>query len=335
MVTRAQLATSLGFEIEPGADSGELPTSINSWLNELVEMGWLVKREVTKPGTRWSRCLEIELPERRVPNRPMEVRKDGNTPSVIEHCHGARRRPGSPARRHPRPRRGTEARAEHDALSPGRRPHRIFFLGPRDSVAPEGPGPYVPTGLGPRSLKQQADARGARLIDTAPRAGTGGDQSPGDGRRQTAQVTARNGGERRASEKGGGPGPEPGPPSPLAVLAQAFERRFRRPPAIDPAKWGPLLRRALARLDRYADRGQGRPGAGLELGLQLLAATDPDEAPRSLAYYVVALDGIGKEWRHADRHRRGACDGAHCRYREGGRPPRRVRPRANRRRESP
>jgi len=60
----------------------------------------------------------------------------------------------------------------------------------------------------------------------------------------------------------------------------------------------------LARLDRYANFGEGREGAGLAFAEQLLEADADDirwgrrrKAPSSAAYYVPLLEEVSKQWR--------------------------------------
>jgi hypothetical protein len=74
------------------------------------------------------------------------------------------------------------------------------------------------------------------------------------------------------------------------------------------------LARILRRLDRYASHGQGSPGAGLELLVELMvghrrALLWEDRLPRpaTLAYFLPELDRTSKKWRRdndPDRRRR-------------------------------
>jgi hypothetical protein len=71
------------------------------------------------------------------------------------------------------------------------------------------------------------------------------------------------------------------------------------------------LDQALSRLDRYADFGRGREGAGLDFAYGLMEAcaeavrweSRRQEAPGSLAYFVPVLEEVSKKWRR-DQARR-------------------------------
>jgi hypothetical protein len=74
----------------------------------------------------------------------------------------------------------------------------------------------------------------------------------------------------------------------------------------------------LDRLDRYADMGRGRAGAGEELLEELMAAQAEDLArgaaslPKHLGYFIPQLHEHGRQWKHkqapkvkAEREQRG------------------------------
>lgn len=87
-------------------------------------------------------------------------------------------------------------------------------------------------------------------------------------------------------------------------LVVAFEALYGAPAKFEPGRWRAALERALRRLDRYADFGQGRPGAGAELAVRLMAAdAEGEREARSLAYWVPVLDAISKDWRRAHKPR--------------------------------
>jgi hypothetical protein len=96
-----------------------------------------------------------------------------------------------------------------------------------------------------------------------------------------------------------------------AVLGPPPKGRLRHLPSIRSLLW------ALARLDRYADFGRGRPGAGLavlegKIEVQAhLIRFEGAAAPAHLGYFLPALRAEGKRWKHtwaprikAERRRR-------------------------------
>jgi hypothetical protein len=100
---------------------------------------------------------------------------------------------------------------------------------------------------------------------------------------------------------------------PLAGQELVLLGRLRHVPTVHSLLW------ALARLDRYADFGRGRAGAGLDVLEQLLErhALDLDagraQLPRHLGYFIPELRAIAKRWKHtwaprvkAEREARGA-----------------------------
>lgn len=100
-------------------------------------------------------------------------------------------------------------------------------------------------------------------------------------------------------------------------VAERFRSLFGEPRLS--ATWAVRLARALRRLDRYADFGAGRSGAGAELLEQLLEARheelayggftelgEPLARPRSLAYFAPEADEISKDWRRHVRRRQKA-----------------------------
>ena len=91
-----------------------------------------------------------------------------------------------------------------------------------------------------------------------------------------------------------------------AALLARFEAHFGEP-RFSHRRWGERLDRALARLDRYADFGAGRDGAGLEIALELVdgIARWRRGAPRpaSLAYFIPLLEEISKDWRRKSASR--------------------------------
>lgn len=111
--------------------------------------------------------------------------------------------------------------------------------------------------------------------------------------------------QKNSSQEGSA---RPAEPAGRAALLERFAALFGEP-RFSHRQWGDRLDRALARLDRYADFGTGRSGAGVEFALNLLEATAEDSdafapcSPASLAYFVPILDSISKEWRRAHRPR--------------------------------
>jgi hypothetical protein len=91
------------------------------------------------------------------------------------------------------------------------------------------------------------------------------------------------------------------------VAVQALEEAFERllgPPAGGRLAHGPTAARlewVLARLDRYANFGAGREGAGLELAVARLEALaeDGDRQPaRHLGYLLPELEEQARRWKH-------------------------------------
>jgi hypothetical protein len=119
------------------------------------------------------------------------------------------------------------------------------------------------------------------------------------------------GGERGGGEQTFAADPVSSPV--LDRLASEFESIHRRPARFSHRRWGDRLDRALRRLDRYADLGQGRAGYGLELALELIRgepeawadveADPPVSSPASLAYFVPVLDAVSKSYRRAFKPR--------------------------------
>jgi hypothetical protein len=96
----------------------------------------------------------------------------------------------------------------------------------------------------------------------------------------------------------------------LPGYAQAYH--LRHLPTIRRLLW------ALERLDRYALFGAGREGAGLELLAGLIECHE-GAPPRSLAYFLPALEETGRRWKHQQ-----APKIKDRRIAEGKRPPRRA-----------
>lgn len=197
-------------------------------------------------------------------------------------------------RRHRRPQRRPLGSHEGDRRRPYRAAsstNRVFFIasdlsGPMQGVTPlRGDNP---------------------LCRTVARARGPGEESAASPR--PAPAGADGAGEQQQRGEAVG---EPGFAADLEALRPAraaFLRRFGelfgRDPAFSHSRWGERLDRALARLDRYADFGRGREGAGLEFALALLEADAEEvrwdrrrEEPRSAAYYVPLLEQVSKEWR--------------------------------------
>jgi hypothetical protein len=85
---------------------------------------------------------------------------------------------------------------------------------------------------------------------------------------------------------------------PLTGQELALLGRLRHVPTVQSLLW------ALARLDRYADFGRGRAGAGQDVLEQLLdrVALDRDAGegplPRHLGYFIPELRAVAKRWKH-------------------------------------
>jgi hypothetical protein len=103
---------------------------------------------------------------------------------------------------------------------------------------------------------------------------------------------------------------QPGQAPPFVGYSQAY--RLRHLPTIR------RLLRALDRLDRYAALGAGRQGAGLEM-LAGLIEHHEGAPPRSLAYFLPALEETARRWKHQQAPRI-----KDRRIREGKRAPRRT-----------
>jgi hypothetical protein len=90
-----------------------------------------------------------------------------------------------------------------------------------------------------------------------------------------------------------------------AVFARLGQLEGQRPPFVGYSlayrlRHLPTIRRllwALERLDRYAAIGAGRKGAGLEF-LAGLIEHHEGAPPRSLAYFLPALEETGRRWKH-------------------------------------
>lgn len=114
--------------------------------------------------------------------------------------------------------------------------------------------------------------------------------------------------------KGGGasrgvPWLERVPPA-RAELLRVFETHFGDASRFSHRRWGERLDRVLARLDRYADFGAGRNGAGLEYAARLVEAAAEEcrwdrgaQRPNSLAYFIPLLEEVSKQWRRTSAAR--------------------------------
>ncbi len=163
----------------------------------------------------------------------------------------------------------------------------VPFFSPRRSVRPVGPGGYGPKGPPPRSNKEQpavrarGDATGVS-VDAIERSESAEAQAAIE-RRQTAALGVEAARTLLRAEEAF-----------AAVLGPPSAGRLRHLPAIRGLLW------ALARLDRYADQGRGRAGAGLDvLERELAGILDAgEEPPRHLGYFIPALQAEGRRWKH-------------------------------------
>jgi hypothetical protein len=206
----------------------------------------------------------------RLPRRPMDSQ---------EACR-ARVRPWCP-----RAGRGTPARYTRQQL-------RAFFS-PAQTAVPGGPGgralkgPFPP---GPMVSLTSARARGA---------GGGGRDAlgpPGTARAVAAlerRLTAALGGEALRT---------------LQAAEGLFAARLPGRRSAGRLVSLPRARRllwVLARLDRYADMGHGRPGAGLdvlerdlEVFAEMQAAGETHALPQHLGYFLPGLEATARRWKH-------------------------------------
>lgn len=99
----------------------------------------------------------------------------------------------------------------------------------------------------------------------------------------------------------------------LVELCELFEQAFGRPAKFSFRRHGSVLRRVLARIDRYWHGGT--PGAGVEEARILVQSVAEDlrwrlgseSTPHSLAYFLPILDEISKDRRRWWKQRHGAA----------------------------
>jgi hypothetical protein len=271
--------------------------SVSRWLNCAVRIGALERDDVPERGVKHSGRAYAFRPV------PDEVAKLAATCgcSSVGSSVSARRRENAPekARRTRRwcPRAGRGAAPRLGPLSFS--PQRFETPGASGGSGPlRGPLPPEATG--------ETCARARDGSADAPRPATGG---PPSGGAATAGA-ARSGPGALAAPPGAAEGSgieHQQAESPLAALEAAFVAAFG-PPTGGELRHGPTIRRfvwVLARLDRYADMGRGRAGAGQEVAVQRIEALADDlrrgsrpQPPRHLAYLLPELEAEARRWKH-------------------------------------
>jgi hypothetical protein len=187
--------------------------------------------------------------------------------------------------------------AQLDRATPLRRPRR----GPR--IANPQARLSSSAVLGPPSFGGRL-RRGFSLRETPSSAGGGGRARP-PRRAVLADANERSDWiDRSAAQIGKLPARE-GVALAARLLDGLVADLFGRPGGEGPLRASAQLEAALARLDRYADMGSGRAGAGFELAAELVAATsedlargERDAAPRHLGYFVPELRRVARRWKH-------------------------------------
>jgi hypothetical protein len=221
----------------------------------------------------------------------------------------------NPTRRTPSRRAlGTQEGDRRQRHRPASTARRIFFASCEMHTPLRGVGP--PTGSQPlvgRSRARPATAGGVRgcappdhsQAESAAALRPGSPEGSGPRLSSGQPQQGREGGSASA---GSAPG---APPGATAALLERFTELFGAPDRFSHRRWGARLDQALSRLDRYADFGRGREGAGLDFAFGLMEAcaealrweSRRREPPGSLAYFVPVLEEVSKKWRR-DQARR-------------------------------
>jgi hypothetical protein len=190
-----------------------------------------------------------------------------------------------------------------------RRPHRpastarrIFFR--HDEVPCPSGGVCTPSVSKPLE-EGRSRARGPDEASAAPPRPANNREASAAAPRPTSAAGSSAAGKRPGEQRlgrGGGAEVAESSSDARSALLQRFSELFGDP-RFSHRRWGKRLDRALARLDRYADFGAGRVGAGLEVALGLIE-TEAEEVrwrrrkrPASLAYFIPVLEEMSKDWR--------------------------------------
>jgi hypothetical protein len=229
-----------------------------------------------------------------------------------ERC-GGHNQPGTVPRR---PRRRPLGSQENDRRAPNRpaSPVRRIFFGSGKVASPVGVPPPL-GGMEPLEGRSRGRGTGEKSAAAPPPANRQAESAAAPRPEWTAgsELAAKLGEQQLGREVGSvvaaGLLPQPALDA-RSVLLRRFAELFG-PPRFSHRRWGQRLDRALARLDRYADRGRGRRGAGLDFALGLVEGHAEAmrwekrlSPPGSLAYFVPLLEEVSKDWRRTQAHRR-------------------------------